>query len=50
MDCKKCGAQLVDDAIFCSQCGARVDGKIACKNCGREIVEGSVFCPYCGKG
>lgn len=49
MDCKKCGAQLVDDAIFCSQCGARVDGKIACKNCGREIVEGSVFCPYCGK-
>lgn len=49
MDCKKCGAQLVDDAIFCSQCGARVDGKIACKNCGREIAEDSVFCPYCGK-
>lgn len=49
MNCKRCGAQIVDDAIFCSMCGARVDGKKICRNCGREIASESLFCAYCGK-
>ncbi len=49
MNCKRCGAQIVDDAVFCSMCGARVDGKKICENCGREIDACSLFCAYCGK-
>lgn len=49
MNCQKCGAELADDAKFCPQCGARVDGKTECPGCGREIAENSVYCTYCGK-
>ena len=49
MDCRKCGSQIIDGALFCSKCGARQDGKVACKNCGKEIPEDSVFCAFCGK-
>lgn len=48
MNCKKCNAELLDDAVFCPQCGERVDGKVRCANCGRDIPENSVFCTYCG--
>ena len=24
--CEKCGAELIDGAVFCSKCGARVGG------------------------
>ena len=48
MVCKKCGAELADDSIYCLQCGARVDGKKKCLHCGRDIPEEAVFCSYCG--
>lgn len=48
MNCRKCGAALVDDAKFCPRCGVRVDGKTECPRCGREIADDSVFCTYCG--
>ena len=28
--CEKCGAELIDGAVFCSKCGARADGKTQC--------------------
>lgn len=47
--CEKCGAELIDGAVFCSKCGARADGKTQCVFCGKLIPSDSVFCTYCGK-
>ena len=47
--CKNCGAPLQDEAVFCSQCGMRADGKVACKNCGKFVPADAIYCTYCGK-
>ena len=48
MNCKFCNAELEEDAVYCPQCGKRVDGKKRCNNCGRDINENSVSCTFCG--
>lgn len=48
MNCKFCNAELEEGAVYCPQCGKRVDGKKRCEHCGRYINENSVFCTYCG--
>lgn len=48
MNCKFCNAELEEGAVYCPQCGKRVDGKKRCEHCGRYIDENSVFCTYCG--
>ncbi len=48
MQCKKCGRENVDNAVFCAQCGSRVDGKILCKKCGELNENDNVFCIFCG--
>ena len=48
MVCKKCSANLPDDALFCLKCGSRVDGNKTCHKCEKLIPEESVFCVYCG--
>lgn len=48
MICKFCGTENVEDAIFCSSCGKRIDGNKVCDACGKTISEQSVFCSYCG--
>lgn len=48
MNCKYCGAALEKDAVYCPQCGKRIDGKKQCGHCGKDIDENSVFCTYCG--
>lgn len=47
-NCKNCGYKLEDDAVFCSNCGVRVDGKITCKNCGKSVSQDAIYCTYCG--
>ena len=47
--CDKCGYEMADDVIYCSHCGARLDGKLTCINCGREVSKDDSYCPYCGK-
>lgn len=48
-ECRKCGAPLEEDGIFCPSCGARVDGKKECPSCGKLIKEEAIYCPNCGK-
>ena len=47
--CLFCGAPLDDDAIFCSNCGKKIEpqGKI-CPQCGAKVGTDSVFCAKCG--
>ena len=57
--CPKCGEPMVEDAVFCRNCGVNINDtntqdKILpkyCHNCGKEIDQadsGSEFCKYCG--
>ncbi len=48
MRCKKCGFFNADNAKFCSDCGARLDGKKDCRFCGKQLDEESAYCSYCG--
>lgn len=48
MKCKKCGALLVPDALFCDKCGAKQEEEKKCK-CGFILKKGFKFCPDCGK-
>lgn len=48
MNCPKCGTANPEDAVFCSDCGERVDGKKHCMKCGRLIDEKNLYCNYCG--
>lgn len=52
MKCKKCGAELRDGALFCRECGAKVEPdkpKIRfCRECGSKLEDGAKFCTECG--
>lgn len=48
MNCKNCGKEIADDAVFCKHCGKRTDGLKTCYKCGKDIEEDSAFCSYCG--
>ena len=48
MNCKKCGLPVVNGAVFCSNCGARVDGNKVCPSCKNTIPDSSIFCACCG--
>lgn len=48
MTCKKCGAELANEAMFCGGCGAPVKHKSTCAKCGAELKDGVRFCENCG--
>lgn len=49
MICKKCGAEtLVENAAYCGECGARLDGKIQCHACGQFNEDTTKYCVFCG--
>lgn len=47
--CNFCGAPLDDDALFCANCGKKLEnlGK-RCPKCGTVVMDDSVFCAKCG--
>lgn len=46
--CLNCKSMIDDDALFCPECGNKVESVKYCVSCGKEIDEDSDFCPYCG--
>lgn len=47
--CSNCGAQLDNDALFCTECGTKQEPqKKICTQCGAEIDDDSIFCAECG--
>ena len=49
MICKKCQTIVPEEnAVYCSACGARLDGKKPCPSCGEYIEETYTYCVYCG--
>ncbi|MBQ4256446.1 MAG: zinc-ribbon domain-containing protein, partial [Oscillospiraceae bacterium] len=49
--CKKCGAVLDEDALFCTVCGTKYTEepkKRFCGHCGNELGEKDAFCKKCG--
>lgn len=61
MKCIKCGCEIADDSVFCTECGASQDGRIKCQKCGAlnlpneqtcakclARLDGKEYCPKCG--
>ena len=48
MKCNNCGTENPDEALFCKNCGARLDGNVTCPHCGKLLPADSKFCMYCG--
>ncbi len=62
--CPNCGAQQIDGAIFCDECGTRLVAAPAvapppvqpaptvvaahCPSCGAQVMPGEMFCQNCG--
>lgn len=46
--CLNCKAMIDDDALFCPECGSKVESVKYCVSCGKVIDADSNFCPYCG--
>lgn len=47
--CPNCGAQIIDDSLFCTECGKPIPQGNVCLHCGASVNEGDVFCQCCGK-
>jgi zinc-ribbon domain len=47
--CSECGAELLEGAKFCAQCGHKLTQPPPVCECGRTFGEGENFCPSCGE-
>lgn len=49
MECKYCGTPNPEGAVFCMECGKRLDGMQVCPSCGKLVADEGKFCPFCGQ-
>ncbi|MDJ0819586.1 MAG: zinc-ribbon domain-containing protein, partial [Desulfobacterales bacterium] len=47
MQCPKCHFENPLEALFCMNCGVKLEKK--CSHCGAELPENALFCMKCGK-
>ena len=48
MRCRQCGAENMDEAMFCQECGNKLEKEIICPKCGVKNDIGYSFCQNCG--
>lgn len=48
LECRRCGAAYDEGALYCPECGERLDGR-HCSYCGAELTPTCEICPKCGK-
>lgn len=53
MKCKNCNTELQEGAVYCPECGAKVNNDVPstplkCRNCGADLTPGAKFCDQCG--
>ena len=48
MNCKFCETENPDSAVYCKQCGKRIDGNTVCPVCHKLTPDDAVFCTECG--
>ena len=49
MKCSKCNAEIDDNAIFCPECGSKIEKPAFCANCGVKLEYGATYCSNCGE-
>jgi ribosomal protein L40E len=49
MKCLKCNAEIDDNAMFCPECGSKIEKPAFCANCGAKLEDGATFCSNCGE-
>lgn len=47
--CPNCGAQIIDESLFCTECGKPIPQVNVCPHCGESVNEGEVSCSKCGQ-
>src|SRR5262245_60162057 len=47
MKCSRCQHENPGDALFCQECGTRLEA--ACQSCGTPNEQGAKFCKKCGQ-
>lgn len=48
MDCKYCNTANPDEAVYCMNCGRRLDGMAICSACGKKTPGEGSYCIFCG--
>ncbi len=45
MKCQKCSFENREEAVFCLECGERLE--FQCPHCGKELTKDETFCWHC---
>ncbi|MDE5721454.1 MAG: zinc ribbon domain-containing protein [Clostridia bacterium] len=48
MICNNCETDNPEGAVYCKNCGSRLDGKTICPSCGNKTPADGKFCIFCG--